>query len=124
NHFAGFAISDLNSINNTRALIRGHGEAIDQAKDGLSEIDVEQRFWRGEFKDLAILEEAIEATLAKFEQAGFESFECGGVLRGARAGRPRNSRRGAGATVGGRLMGASFFFGFFGCTGRRRLWWL
>ncbi len=43
-------------------------EAVDQDEDGLREIDIEERFGRGEFEDAAVLEEAVEAFLAQVEE--------------------------------------------------------
>ena len=51
-----------------RSIRRQH-QPIDQRKDGLGKIDVEQRFRSGEFKDLAILKEPVESALAQFEES-------------------------------------------------------
>ena len=67
-HFAGFAIADLDGIDQALVQVRPDGQAVHQHEDGLREIDIQQRFGRGEFEDAAALEEPVEALLAQFEE--------------------------------------------------------
>ena len=112
NDFAGFAIADLDGVHDAGAGVGSNHQAVDQQEDRLAEIDVEQRLGRGEFEDLAVLVEAVEAALAQFEEAGLQLIGESGVRTAcaARAGRPRDSRRDAGATVTGPFLGAVRLF--------------
>ena len=50
-HLAGFAVADLDGVDQALVQVGRDGEAVDQDEDGLREVDVEQRFGRGEFED-------------------------------------------------------------------------
>ena len=65
---AGLAVADLDGVDEALMQVGADGETVHQEKDGLREIDVEQRFRRGELENLAVLEEAIEALLAELEE--------------------------------------------------------
>jgi hypothetical protein len=51
NHFAGFAIRNLRGVGDARADFRRHHKPVNQDENRLREIQVEQRFRRGELKD-------------------------------------------------------------------------
>ena len=68
-HLARLAITDLEGVDQPLPDVRGDRNAIDQHVNRLREIDVQQRFRRGKLEDAAALIQAIEALLAKIEQA-------------------------------------------------------
>ena len=68
--FAGFAIADLDGVHDAGAGSRRRPPGDRPAEIQAGEIDVEQRFRGGEFEDLAVLVEAVEAALAQLEEAG------------------------------------------------------
>ena len=88
-------------------------QPVDEQKDRPAEIDVEQGFWRREFKDLAFLIEAIETPLAQPGQTRLQLIGNEAVKTPARARCSRDRRREVGVAVGsplfraGRLVGAA-----------------
>src|SRR6185437_11516824 len=83
--FAGLAVGDLDAVHQAGAELRGIGlefQAIDEDKDGLVEVEVEQRLGGGELDQLAGLPEAVEAAGAEFGQArldaGLAAAQVGG----------------------------------------------
>jgi hypothetical protein len=111
--FAGLAVADLDGVHDTGAGVGRNDQAVNQQEDGLAEVNVEQGFRGGELENLAVLVEAVEAALAEFEEAGSQMIGQSrfGIALPARAGRPRDSRRDAGATVGGSFLRSRFFVG-------------
>ena len=65
---AALAVADFNGIDEARARLRVGGKAVDKNVDGLGEIDVQERFRRGEFVDAAFLVEPVEAALLEILQ--------------------------------------------------------
>ncbi len=49
--FAGFAVADFDGIDQALVEVGRDRDAVHQDEDGLREIDIEQRFGRGEFED-------------------------------------------------------------------------
>ena len=72
NHFAAFAIGDFSGIDDARAILRTHYDPIDQHKHGQREVQIEQRFRSGEFKNPVTLIQPIESRSAQVGQPGFE----------------------------------------------------
>jgi hypothetical protein len=67
--FARFAISNLDRIDDARALAGGDDETIHQTKHGFGKAHVEQRLRGRELEDLAVLKEPVEAAFAQIEEA-------------------------------------------------------
>src|ERR1700693_1816619 len=76
-YFATFAIADFGGVDNSLMQVGGDDEAIHQYKNGLREVDIEQRFRRGELEHPAILIEAVETFLAQFKQVVAQGFGGG-----------------------------------------------
>ena len=115
--FAGLAIADLDGVHDAGAGVGRNDQAVNQQEDWLAEVDVEQGFRGGEFEDLAVLVEAVEAALAEFEEAGSQVIGedgSGSLLR-----RGRDAPATAGGTPalrsGVRFFARRFFVGAGGC---------
>src|SRR5208283_219253 len=68
NHFAGFAIADLDRVHQPLVQLRPNRDAIHQDEHRPAEIDIEQRFRRRELERPPGLKQPREALLAQFEQ--------------------------------------------------------
>jgi len=66
--FAGFAVTYFDGVDQALVHLRANYDAVHQDEKRLGEIDLEQRFRRGEFEQAAGLIEAVEALLAQFEK--------------------------------------------------------
>ena len=69
NHFARLAISDLDRVDNARALVRRDDQTVHQPKHRHGEIDVQQRLRSRELKHLPVLKQPVEPAFAQIEQA-------------------------------------------------------
>ena len=95
--FAGLAIADLDGVHDAGAGVWRDHQAVNQQEDGLVEVHVEQRFRSGEFEDLAVLIEAVEAPCAQVRRGGLQQVSAESVriaLRtGARSAKPCGRQR-------------------------------
>src|SRR5581483_9909627 len=66
--FARFAITDLDRIDHALVQVRTDRDAVGQHIERLGEVDIQERFRRGEFEGAAVLEQTVEALLAQIEQ--------------------------------------------------------
>ena len=78
-HFARFAVADLDGVDQALVQVRADRDAVHQHEQRLGEIDIEQRFRRGEFEQAAVLKQAVEALLAQVEEMIAQRLG-GGVL--------------------------------------------
>ena len=60
---ASFAVADFDGVNQARARLRGNRKPVHEDAYRLSEVQVEERFRRGEFEHSAVLVETVEAAL-------------------------------------------------------------
>src|SRR5262249_42966319 len=65
---AGFAVADFYGVDDSCAGVGRDHNAIDQCENRLGEIDFQQGFRSGEFEDLSVLKETVEAPLAEIEK--------------------------------------------------------
>ena len=90
--FAGLAVADLDGVDEALMHVGPDGQTVDQEEDGLREIDVEERLGGGEFENLAVLEEAIEALLAELEEVVAEGLRRAVIAARGRARTSANRR--------------------------------
>ncbi len=80
--FARLAEADLGRVHDPCPVLRRDNQAIDQGVERLPKVNIEQRLGGGEFDNLAILVEPIEATCAQFAEPLLECLAGQGGIHG------------------------------------------